>query len=66
MFSHWSLVCRSWYDVDELHRLMMYCSFLSAVGNHEALMAALDLQTVDVYKVVQEGAPLLRSGGEVG
>ncbi|CAI5731649.1 unnamed protein product [Hyaloperonospora brassicae] len=37
---------------------------LVSFGNHEALMAALDLQTVDVYKVVREGAPLLRSGGE--
>ena len=46
--------------------LITYCSSLSAVGNHEAVMAALDLQTVDVNKVVQEGAPLLRSGGEVG
>ncbi|KAG7392155.1 btaf1 RNA polymerase II, B-TFIID transcription factor-associated, 170kDa [Phytophthora pseudosyringae] len=34
------------------------------LGSHEASSAALNLQTVDINKVVQEGAPLLRSGGE--
>uniref|UniRef100_A0AAV1U6L3 Uncharacterized protein n=1 Tax=Peronospora matthiolae TaxID=2874970 RepID=A0AAV1U6L3_9STRA len=37
---------------------------LVSLGSREALLVALDLQTVDVYKVVKEGAPLLRSGGE--
>ncbi|KAG6955867.1 hypothetical protein JG687_00010924 [Phytophthora cactorum] len=39
---------------------------LVSLGTHEASSAALNLQTVDINKVVQEGAPLLRSGGEVG
>ncbi|KAF4145185.1 Helicase conserved C-terminal domain [Phytophthora infestans] len=37
---------------------------LASFGSHEASSAALNLQTVDINKVVQEGAPLLRSGGE--
>ncbi|KAG3026937.1 putative helicase [Phytophthora cactorum] len=37
---------------------------LVSLGTHEASSAALNLQTVDINKVVQEGAPLLRSGGE--
>ncbi|CAH0474947.1 unnamed protein product [Peronospora belbahrii] len=37
---------------------------LVSLGSHKDLDAALNLQTVDVKKVVQEGAPLLRSGGE--
>lgn len=46
-----------------LKRLIMNCIFLFAVGNREALIVALDLQTVNIHKVVQEGAPLLRSWG---
>ncbi|EEY56451.1 uncharacterized protein PITG_09989 [Phytophthora infestans T30-4] len=38
--------------------------FALASCTHEASSAALNLQTVDINKVVQEGAPLLRSGGE--
>ncbi|KAG3089802.1 putative helicase [Phytophthora idaei] len=37
---------------------------LVSLSTHEASSAALNLQTVDINKVVQEGAPLLRSGGE--
>ncbi|KAL3659522.1 hypothetical protein V7S43_015512 [Phytophthora oleae] len=37
---------------------------LVSLGDQEATGAALSLQTVDVNKVVKEGAPLLRSGGE--
>ncbi|POM73382.1 Hypothetical protein PHPALM_9775, partial [Phytophthora palmivora] len=37
---------------------------LVSLGSHEASNEALNLQTVDIKKVVQEGAPLLRSGGE--
>lgn len=36
-----------------------------AVGGSDGADAALDLAVVDVRKVVTEGAPLLRSGGEV-
>ncbi|KUF80328.1 helicase mot1 [Phytophthora nicotianae] len=38
---------------------------LVSLGSQEASSAALNLQTVDISQVVQEGAPLLRSGGEV-
>ncbi|KAL4115217.1 hypothetical protein PRIC2_013383 [Phytophthora ramorum] len=37
---------------------------LVSLGSHEASSVALNLQTVDIKKVVHEGAPLLRSGGE--
>ncbi|CAI5746588.1 unnamed protein product [Peronospora destructor] len=37
---------------------------LTSLGSEEAESAALNLQTVDINKVVQEGAPLLRSGGK--
>ncbi|ETN09266.1 hypothetical protein PPTG_11717 [Phytophthora nicotianae INRA-310] len=37
---------------------------LVSLGSQEASSAALNLQTVDISQVVQEGAPLLRSGGE--
>lgn len=35
-----------------------------SLGGHDSSSNALSLQTVDIQKVVQEGAPLLRSGGE--
>ncbi|RMX64956.1 hypothetical protein DD238_005821 [Peronospora effusa] len=37
---------------------------ITSLGSQEASSVALNLQTVDINKVVQEGAPLLRSGGE--
>eukprot|EP00644_Phytophthora_capsici_P008237 jgi/Phyca11/8154/fgenesh1_pm.PHYCAscaffold_26_\ len=37
---------------------------LVSLGDQEASDVALGLQTVDINKVVKEGAPLLRSGGE--
>ncbi|KAG7397887.1 btaf1 RNA polymerase II, B-TFIID transcription factor-associated, 170kDa [Phytophthora boehmeriae] len=35
-----------------------------SLGSREASCMTLNLQSVDIAKVVQEGAPLLRSGGE--
>ncbi|RLN46054.1 hypothetical protein BBJ29_003384 [Phytophthora kernoviae] len=35
-----------------------------SVGSREVSCTTLNLQTVDITKVVREGAPLLRSGGE--